>query len=122
MLLALPILIKIFVHLGFFKLNRIPKSMITAEMVIEDINKQKIRPLKVELRYNEVYSHFHDRLKSGEITRERMLAIRRYLEVSVYKYPKKKQYKNDAHMIYSALKAKDITKRNLDIIDQLIGR
>ena len=119
-LLALPVLIKLFTGLGIKKLNLLPKSAITAEMIIEDMNKRKIRLLKVEMKYNYTYKLFHDRLKEGEITRDRILAIRHYLDKSVHQY-EHKQFKNDAHAIYIMLKAKDITVRNLDIIQSLIS-
>lgn len=119
-LLSLPVLIKIFTNLSILKLKLLPKSVITAEMVIEDMNKQKIRPLKVEMKYNYVYKKFHDKLKNGEITRERIIAIRNYLNKSVNEYTHKK-YKNDAHAIYTMLSAKDLTKRNLEIVEKLIG-
>lgn len=122
MLLALPILIKIFVHLGFFKLNRIPKSMITAEMVIEDINKQKIRPAKVEIAYCYTQKLFHDRLQNKELSRERILAIRRYLELHTEKYEyKNKKFKNDAHEIYSLMKSKSLKVRDFGMIQKLIS-
>jgi hypothetical protein len=120
MLLALPILIKIFVYLGILKLNRIPKSVITAEMVVADMNRQRIRSLKVEMKYNYTQKLFHDRLKNKELTRDRILAIRQYLNKSVNLYEHKK-FNNDAHAIYTMLKAKDITVRNLDVVQSLIS-
>lgn len=119
-LLALPILIKIFVYLGILKLNRIPRSVITAEMVVADMNRQKIRSLKVEMKYNYTQKLFHDRLKNKELTRDRILAIRQYLNKSVDQYEHKK-FANDAHAIYTMLKAKDITVRNLDVVQSLVS-
>lgn len=119
-LLALPVIIKIFTHWGLLKLEKVPRSVITAEMVIADINRQKIRSLKIETKYNYTQKLFHDRLKNRELTRERIVAIRHYLNKSVYQYEHKK-FKNDAHAIYTMLKAKDITVRNLDVVQSLVS-
>jgi hypothetical protein len=94
--------------------------MISAEMVIEDINKRKIRPAKVEIAYCYTQKLFHDRLKNGELSRDRILAIRQYLNMTVHQYPHK-DFKNDAHAIYTMLKSKDITVKNLNIVQQLIS-
>lgn len=121
-LLALPVLLKIFVNFGFLKLKRIPKSMITAEMVVEDINRQKIRPPKVEIAYCYTQKLFHDRLQNKELTRDRILAIRRYLELHVDKWEyKNKKFKNDAHAIYSLMKSKSLRVRDFNIIQSLIN-
>jgi len=119
-ILSLPLIIKLFTRLGFWRLSLIPKTMISAEMVIEDINKRKIRSAKVEIAYAYTQKLFHDRLKNGEISRDRILAIRKYLNMTVHQYPHK-DFKNDAHAIYSMLKAKDISVRNLDVVQQLIS-
>lgn len=122
MLLLCPVLIKIFVYLGLFKLNRIPKSMITAEIVIEDINKQKIRPAKVEIAYCYTQKLFHDRLQNKELSRDRILAIRRYLELHVDKWEyKNKKFKNDAHAIYSLMKSKSLKVRDFNAIQEIIS-
>lgn len=119
-LLTLPVLIKIFSNLGLRKLKLLPRSVVTAEMVIEDMNRRKIRQLKVEMKYNYTQKMFHDNLRNKELSRERILAIRYYLEKSVSNYEHKK-FKNDAHAIYTMLKAKDITVKNLDILQSLIS-
>ncbi len=119
-LLVLPILIKIFTTWGILKLRLLPSNVITAEMVIENMNKNKIRPLKVEESYNFVYKNFHDKLKNRELSRERIIAIRRYLSQSVHQYQKKK-FKNDVHAIYTMLKARDISKRDLAIVQKIIS-
>lgn len=119
-ILALPLIIKLFTRLGFWRLSLIPKSAITAEMVIEDINKRKIRSAKVETKYFYTQKLFHDRLKAGEITRDRILVIRKYLEITVHQYPHK-QFKNDAHAIYVMLLSKDITVRNLNMVQQIVS-
>ena len=119
-ILSLPLIIKLFTRLGFWRLSLIPKTMISAEMVIEDINKRKIRSAKVEIAYAYTQKLFHDRLKNGEISRDRILAIRKYLNMTVHQYPHK-DFKNGAHAIYSMLKAKDISVRNLDVVQQLIS-
>jgi hypothetical protein len=119
-LLALPILIKLFTHWGLLKLKLLPKSVITAEMVVEQMNSKKIRPLKVEMLYNYVYKDFHDKLKAGEIDRQRIVAIKKYLSQSVDQYPHKK-FKNDCHAIYVMLAAKDIKCRHLEIVQKIIA-
>ncbi|NOW07883.1 hypothetical protein [Clostridium beijerinckii] len=119
-LLTLPILIKLFTNLGLRKLSLLPRTVITAEMVIEDMNRRKIRQLKVEMKYNYTQKLFHDNIRNKELSRERILAIRYYLEKSVKQYEHKK-FKNDVHAIYTMLKAKDITVRNLEIVQSLIS-
>jgi hypothetical protein len=119
-LLALPVLIKIFTNWGVMKLKLIPKSVITAEMVVEQMNKQKIRPLKTELLYNEVYKDFHDKFKEKELNRQQIVAIRKYLSQSVEQYPHKK-FKNDIHAIYVMLGSKDIKRRHLEIVQKIIA-
>ncbi|MCI1578976.1 MAG: hypothetical protein LKH93_19740 [Clostridium beijerinckii] len=119
-LLALPILIKIFTNWGLLKLRLVPKNVITAEMLINQMNKQKIRPLKVELLYNDVYKDFHDKFKAKELDRQQIYAIRKYLSQNVEQYPHKK-FKNDIHFIYTALNARDIKKRHLEIIQKIIA-
>jgi hypothetical protein len=120
LLLALPVVIKIFTHWGLLKLRLIPKNVITAEMVINQMNKQKIRPLKVELAYNEVYKQFHDKFKEKELNRQQIVAIRKYLSLNVEQYQHKK-FKNDVHAIYTMLKAKDIKKRHLEMVQKIMA-
>lgn len=119
-LLALPVLIKLFTHWGLLKLRLIPKNVITAEMVINQMNKQKIRPLKVELLYNNVYKDFHDKFKARELDRQQIVAIRKYLSLNVEQYQHKK-FKNDIHAIYTLLKAKDIKKRHLEMVQKIMA-
>lgn len=119
-LLLLPVLIKLFTQAGVWKLKRLPKKFISAEMIVNEINRKKIRSCKVEQSYNIVYKNFHDKLKAGELTRDQLLAIREYLKQNVNQYPKKK-FKNDAHAIYTMLNARDIDRRDLAIVQQLIS-
>lgn len=119
-LIALPFVIKIFTNFGLLKLRLIPKSILTAEMVINQMNKQKIRPLKIELLYNEVYKDFHDKFNAKELDRQQIYAIRKYLSQNVEQYPHKK-FKNDIHFIYTALNARDIKKRHLEIIQKILA-
>lgn len=118
-LLGLPILIKLFTSLGFLKLKLIPQSVLTAEMVVNQMNKQKIRPLKVEMAYNYVYKDFHDKFKAKELNRQQIQAIRKYLSQNVKQY-EHKEFENDIHAIYTMLKAKDIKNRDLSIISKII--
>lgn len=119
-LLALPLIIKLFTNLGLWKLKLLPKSVITAEMVINQMNKQKIRPLKVELLYNDVYKDFHDKFKEKELDRQQIYAIRKYLSQHVEQYPHKK-FKNDIHAIYCLLSAKDIKRRHLEMVQKIMA-
>jgi len=121
-ILALPLLIKLFTRLGFWRLSLIPKTMITAEMVIEDINKHKIRSAKVEISYCYTQKLFHDRLQNKELTRDRILAIRKYLELHVDKFEyKNKNFKNDAHVIYSLMKSKSLRVKDFNMVQTLIN-
>ena len=119
-LLLLPVMLKLFTRLGVLKLKRLPRKVITAEMIVNEINRKKIRSCKVEQSYNIVYKNFHDKLKAGELTREQLLAVREYLKQNVHQYPNKK-FKNDAHAIYTMLNARDIDRRDLAIVQQLIS-
>lgn len=119
-LLALPIIIKIFTNLGILKFKLIPKKQITAQMVIEDMNRRKLRPLRVEQQFAYTYSNFNNKLKNKEISRDQIVAAREYLNLNVKEYQHKK-FKNDAHAIYTMLKAKDISVRDLQIVNQLIS-
>ncbi len=119
MLLALPMVIKIFLNWGKLKLRLLPQNIISAEMVVEQMNKDKIRSLEVEQAYNYVYKDFHDKFNSKELSRRQIVAIRKYLEQNVKQYQHKK-FRNDIHYIYTALKAKDISKRDLGIVQKII--
>ncbi len=119
-LLGLPIIIKLFTTWGTLKLRALPVKNISAEMVVEQMNSKKIRSLKVEEAYNYVYKDFHDKFNSKELTREQIIAIRKYLSQSVKQYQHKK-FKNDIHAIYTMLKAKDISRRDLAIVQKIIS-
>ncbi len=119
-LLILPIIIKLFTTWGILKLRALPVKNISAEMVVEQMNSKKTRSLKVEEAYNYVYKDFHDKFNSKELTREQIKAIREYLSQSVKQYQHKK-FKNDIHAIYTMLKAKDISRRDLAIVQKIIA-
>jgi ribosome-interacting GTPase 1 len=119
-LLALPVLIKLFTDKGIKKLKLLPKSVITAEMVIEQMNKRKIRSAKVEIAYAYTKNEFHDKFKARELSRQQIVAIRKYLSQSVEQYEHKK-FTNDIHAIYVMLNARDISRRNLEIIQKIIA-
>lgn len=120
MLLALPVLIKLFTNLTILKLKAVPKKCLDAQVIVDQINKKKIRPLKVEKKYNVVCSEFNNKLKHRELSRKQILAIRSYLEASVNKY-EHKHFENDAQAIYAMLKAKDINTRDLSVVNFLIS-
>ncbi|MCS6110354.1 hypothetical protein FDB55_06660 [Clostridium botulinum] len=119
-LLILPIAIKLFTSWGTLKLKALPVKNISAEMVVEQMNSKKIRSLKVEEAYNYVYKEFHDKFNSKELSREQITAIRQYLSQSVKQY-KHKKFKNDIHAIYTMLKATDISRRDLAIVQKIIS-
>lgn len=121
MLLALPIIIKLFTTFGLLKLRLLPKSAISAEMVVEQMNRNKIRPLKVEQKYTTVKYNFNKALKNKEIDRTRVLAIKEYLKLHTQKWEyKNKFFENDAHMIYHLLKSKSLKARDFDLINLMI--
>ena len=76
-----------------------------AKDVINYTNRNKIRSLEVEMRYSEV--------------RYRILAIKKYLEENVNQYYPR-SFKNDAHAIYTMLKAKDITLKDLEKVNSYL--
>lgn len=119
-LLVLPVAIKIFFNFSTLKLKLMPRKIISAEMIIEDMNRRKCRSCKVEEHYVWVYSAFNNKLKNREISREQIVAVREYLNLNVKQYNHKK-FNNDAQAIYTMLKAKDITTRDLKIVYQLIA-
>ncbi|KFX54661.1 hypothetical protein HYH39_00070 [Clostridium botulinum] len=119
-LLGLPIIIKLFTTWGTLKLRALPVKNISAEMVVEQMNRNKTRSLKIEESYNYVYKDFHDKFNSKELSREQIIAIRKYLSQSVKQYQHKK-FKNDIHAIYTMLKAKDISRRDLAIVQKIIS-
>ncbi|NFG58204.1 hypothetical protein FC778_05560 [Clostridium botulinum] len=118
-LLILPIAIKLFTSWGTLKLKALPVKNISAEMVVEQMNRNKTRSLKIEESYNYVYKDFHDKFNSKELSREQIIAIRKYLSQSVKQYQHKK-FKNDIHAIYTMLKATDISRRDLAIVQKII--
>lgn len=119
-LLVLPAVIKIFFNFLTLKLKLMPRKIISAEMIIEDMNRRKCRSCKVEEHYVWVYSAFNQKLKNREISREQIVAVREYLNLNVKQYNHKK-FNNDAQAIYTMLKAKDITTRDLRIVYKLIA-
>ena len=106
--------------------NSIKKSLkprqIEAEILIENMRKNQVRPVKVEQKYNLVHKRFHDKLQNKEIDRNRILAIEKYLKDHTCKWEyKDKKFKNNAHCIYHLMKSKSLTCRDFDIINMMIG-
>lgn len=89
----------------------------SAENIITMYN--KIRPLEVEQKYGEVRFRFKENMINGKLKRWNILKIREYLEKHVSQYEHKK-FKNDAHAIYSMLKAKDISVNDLEKINKML--
>lgn len=80
-----------------------------------------VRSDDVEKCYLVIKEHFKLLLQSRQLSRRDMLAIRDYLYNNVYEYEKKK-YKNDAHAIYTMLKANDLTITHLYAIDEYLKK
>lgn len=119
--LALPVLIKLFTTWGLLKLRLLPKSVISAEMVVDQMNRNKIRPLRLEQKYATVKYNFNKALKNKQIDRCRVLAIKEYLKQHTQKWEyKNKTFENDAHMIYHLLKSKSLKARDFDLINLMI--
>lgn len=98
----------------------IPKNKVTAEQVIYNSSKNKIRSLEVEMLYNDVRYEFSYKMKHGMLHRTNILEIRHYLEKNVMEY-NHKTFKNDAHAIYTMLMAKDIKVYHLKHVAALIS-
>lgn len=80
-----------------------------------------VRSDDVEKCYLVIKKHFKLLLQSRQLSRRDMLAIRDYLYKNVHEYDRKK-YKNDAHAIYSMLKANDLTITHLYAIDEYLKK
>lgn len=91
----------------------------SAEKIIQKMNSDKLRSLEVEMLYNEVRYQFKENMINGKLKRWSILQIRGYLEKNVRYYTHKK-FKNDAHAIYTMLKASDITSEDLKTIKKML--
>ncbi len=80
-----------------------------------------VRSDDVEKCYLVIKEHFKLLLQSRQLSRRDMLAIRDYLYKNVHEYERKK-YKNDAHAIYTMLKANDLTITHLYAIDEYLKK
>lgn len=102
--------------------SKITPRQIEAEIIIQNIERNKVRPLKVEQAYNIVHYNFNKALKNKEIDRTRILAIKKYLMEHTNKYEyKEKKFKNDCHCIYHLMKSKNLKVRDFQIINVMIG-
>lgn len=90
-----------------------------ANEVINYTNRNKVRSLEVEMRYSEVRYRFSQNMKNRKLHRNRILAIKKYLEENVNQYYPR-NFKNDAHAIYTMLKAKDITLKDLEKVNSYL--
>lgn len=110
--------LKIFVVWSLTKLNKVlntaPKSKLTAEDIIASGKgiQVKSRSKDIEDEYETLKSYFKSLLQNKKLSRADILAIRDYLYKNVKQYDKKK-FKNDAHAIYTMLKATDLTKQHI---------
>lgn len=102
--------------------SKVTPRQIEAEMLIQNMQKRKIRPLKVEQAYNTVRFNFNQALKNKELDRTRILAIKKYLMEHTDKWEyKDKKFNNDCHCIYHLMKSKKLKVRDFQIIDIMIG-
>lgn len=92
-----------------------PKCRSAEQIIINN----KIRSCEVECKFNEVRYRFKENMIKGELKRWNILKIRRYLEKNVNEYEHKK-FKNDAHAIYTMLKAKDIKVNDLLEVNKML--
>ena len=86
---------------------------ISKEVIVEKRSKD------IEDEYLLLKQKFSAALKNRKIDRDTILGIRKYLSCNVSKY-EKKAFKNDAHAIYTMLKAKDLKLEHLKIIEKVI--
>lgn len=120
-IVVLTTLLKI-IHMMKRKKIKITPRQIEAEWLVYNSKKKCIRPVKVEQAYNLTRYNFNKALKSKNIERCQVLAIKEYLENHVDKFELKgKKFSNDAHEIYHLLKSKSLKKRDFDIINIMIG-
>lgn len=94
---------------------------VTAERDVNKIIAPKIRPVEVECLYADVRYQFTCNMKQGMLKRWNILKIRNYLERNV-KIVEVKQYKNDAHCIYSYLKSPYITVKDLEEVQKMLRK
>lgn len=81
--------------------------------------KVEVRSCEIEECYLIIKNKFKSLLQNGQLSRKEMLAIRDYLYSNVQKYERKK-FKNDAHAIYTMLKATDLTVTNLYELEKFL--
>lgn len=92
----------------------------TAENAIYAASSNRLRPLEVEQMYMTVRYKFKVNLQNKQLRRCTVKQIRMYLEDRVKLYYHT-SFKNDAHAIYTMLKAKDITVQHLQYVNSLVG-
>ncbi|GKX65664.1 hypothetical protein [Inconstantimicrobium mannanitabidum] len=93
---------------------------ISAEQYIDYVNSKTLRSCDVECAYAQTRNLFNQALKSGELDRGKILAVKLYLEKHVKKYQTQRKFENDAHKIYAMLKAADIKVRDFKVVDSII--
>lgn len=85
-----------------------------------EIKRPKVRNNVVELKYYEVRAKLIQALKTGSLSRDEIIILRKFLEENLYEYEVKK-WENDYHAIYSMLKAKDLSIEHLEAIEKFIA-
>lgn len=93
---------------------------ISAEQYIDYVNSKTLRSCEVECAYANTRYLFNKALKSGELDRTKILAIKTYLQKHVKKTPKGKKFENDAHYIYCALKSPSIRIKDFKVVESII--
>lgn len=110
------------------KLHRSKNKRIRAEDIINKpldssipkIQKPIRRDEQIENKYEEVKSIFSYKMKTKQMNRDEILALRNYLTLYLHGYENKK-FKNDCHAIYCMLKAKDLTLCQLNEIELFLN-
>lgn len=109
---------------GVAKIKSTGRGPIAAEDIITGYNKNKIvvanRSKDIELNYSYLRDNFRTLLQCKQLSRKDLLAIRKYLRQNVHQYEKKK-FKNDAHAIYTMLKADDLKMKHIDTIQKFLN-
>lgn len=79
------------------------------------------RDSELEEEYDSFIEDFKIKMRAGKISRGKILGIKEYLENNVNGYDDKKNFKNDAHAIYTMLKATDLQIKHIKTIEWFIN-
>lgn len=130
---ALILLGKVLIFKEAKQINAAPNKNLSAEEVIKcrgmrpEVYKELMRETIIDYtrdkEVEEAYRNFVDKfklqMKLGCISRGKILGIKEYLNNNIKGYEKKK-FKNDAHAIYTMLKASDLQVKHIETIKKFI--